>query len=56
MIAFFKNIVFLLLTFNILTVHAASVKLDLLNEEAKYISAEFKGALNLPHPIIFKQR
>lgn len=55
MIAFFKNIVFLLLTFNILTVHAASVKLDLLNEEAKYISAEFKGALNLPHPIIFKQ-
>lgn len=55
MITFIKNIVFLFLTFNILVANASSVELDLVAEDEKYISAEFKGALNLPHPIIFKQ-
>lgn len=56
MVAFFKYIVLFFLCFNISAVNAAKIILDLDEEEhPRYISAEFKGALNLPHPAIFKQ-
>ena len=56
MMKFFKYIVFLVLCFNILAANASKVILDLDEEEHPYYtSAEFKGALNLPHPLIFKK-
>ena len=55
MIIFIKYIVFFILSFNIINAKAANVITDLEEElNPKYISAEFKGAMNIPHPIMFK--
>jgi len=55
MITFFKYIVSLILIFNIESATASNITLELANDKPSDISAEFKGALNLPHAIIFKQ-
>lgn len=48
-----KYIVFFMLTFNIINAKASNVELELEDDnKPQFISADFKGALNLPHPIM----
>ena len=56
MTSLIKYIVCFILTFNITAINAADVTLDLEdNNDPQYISSEFKGVLNIPHSIAFKE-